>query len=108
MSTPFVTELRTSDDVIVVGEGKGDTLHLRVQAAELWDAQRVDASASSSVASVKDAALASFFPHGASSPEFVVKVRGFEILDESESLAAAGIKDGSTLLIAMRRRRPVR
>ena len=108
MTAPFVTEIRTSDDLITVGAGSGDTLHLRVQTAELWDAQRLDAAASSSVAKVKEAALASFFPHGAESADYVVKVRGFEILDESESLAAAGIRNGSTLLIAMRRRRPVR
>jgi len=108
MSTPFVTELRTSDEVIVVDGGKGDTLHLRVQAAELWDAQRLDAPSSASVESVKAAALAQFYPSGTSSDEFVVKLRGFEILDESASLAASGVKDGSTLLIARRRRRAVR
>lgn len=108
MTAPFVTEIRTSDDLITVGAGSGDTLHLRVQTAELWDALRLDAAASASVATVKEAALASFFPQGADSADYVVKVRGFEILDESESLAAAGIRNGSTLLIAMRRRRPVR
>lgn len=108
MTAPFVSELRVSDDVIVLVGGDGPVLHLRAQVAELWDALRVDAPASASVADVKAAALNAFFPNGASFPDFVVKVRGFEILYENESLAAAGIRDGSTLLLAMRRRRPVK
>ncbi len=109
MTVPFVTELRTSDDVIVVtANGDGGVLHLRVQAAELWDTHRVDASAMAPVVDVKKAALAQFFPDGASIDDFVVKLRGFEILDESETLAASGVKDGSTLLLARRRRRPVK
>ena len=108
MTAPFVTELRTSDDVITVGGGNGAILHLRVQAAELWDTIRVDAPGSASVGSVKRAALESFFPDGAAATDFVVKLRGFEILNENASLEAAGARDGSTLLISRRRRRPVR
>ncbi len=108
MTAPFVTELRTDDEVIVLGNGDGNVLHLRVQAAELWEALRVDAPDSSTVASVKNAALAEFYPGATGEAEFVVKVRGFEILNENETLAASGIRDGSTLLLAARRRRPVR
>lgn len=107
MTAPFVTELRTQGDSVVLGNG-ADVLHLRVQAAELWETLRVNAAASTAVAEVKNAALERFYPDGASANEFVVKVRGFEILDENESLAESGIRDGSTLLIAHRRRRPVR
>lgn len=108
MTAPFVTGLRTTDDVIRVGEGGRQVLHLRVQAAELWDTLRVDASASATVAEVKRAALESFFPYGEPAQEFVVKVRGFEILNEDDSLTASGARDGSTLLLSRRRRRPVR
>jgi hypothetical protein len=38
----------------------------------------------------------------------VVKLGGFEIMDERVSLQSAGVLDGSTLLIMARRRRPVR
>jgi hypothetical protein len=79
-----------------------------VQAAELWDVVRVDAPATASLASVKDAALGVFFPAGANSADFVAKVRGFEILHEGESLEACGVRDGSTILLARRRRRPVK
>ena len=40
--------------------------------------------------------------------DFVVKLRGWEILDEGASLADAGVIDGSILLLTFRRRRPVR
>jgi len=108
MTAPFVTELRTSDDVLSIGAGSGDALHLRVQVAELWDTLRVDTSGGTSVSDVKSAALARFFPDGAAVTDYVVKLRGFEILDENDSLASAGVRDGSTLLLARRRRRPVR
>ena len=108
MTVPFVSELRTSDDVVVISGGDGQVLHLRAQAAELWDALRVDAPESATVSSVKSAALEKFFPDGVSAAEFVVKLRGFEILDENESLAASGVRNGSTLLLSRRRRRPVK
>ena len=108
MTVPFVSELRTSDEVIILGGGDGDVLHLRVQSAELWDALRVDAPSSATVISVKNAGLHSFFPLGYSAPEFVVKLRGFEILNEDETLAASGVRNGSTLLLSRRRRRPVK
>ena len=108
MTMPFVSELRTSDDVIVLGGGDGNVFHLRVQAAELWDALRVDAPESATVAEVKEAALEKFFPDGVASGDFIVKLRGFEILNESESLGASGVRNGSTLLLTRRRRRPVR
>lgn len=108
MSLPFVSDLRTSDDTLVLGGADGAVLHLRVQAAELWDALRVDAPESASVAAVKKSALEAFFPDGVAPAEFVVKLRGFEILYEDESLAAAGVRTGSTLLLARRRRRPVK
>ena len=108
MTAPFVTEFRTSDEVVKVGGTDGDTLHLRVQAAELWDALRVDASPATTIETVKKAALGRFFPGGEPITDFVVKLRGYEILDESATLAAAGAKDGSTLLLLRRWRRPVK
>ncbi|MEO7367131.1 MAG: hypothetical protein ABIZ36_04190 [Gemmatimonadaceae bacterium] len=108
MSAPFVTELRTSAAVIVVGDGASATMHIRVQAAELWDTVRLDASPGESVLGVKLAALGSFYPEGVISDDFVVKLHGFEILHENESIGSVGVSDGSTLLLTRRRRRPVR
>ena len=108
MTVPFVTEIRTGDDVVRVGGGNGAVLHLRVQAAELWDTLRVDAPASASVESVKVAALEKFYPRGADAADFVTKVRGFEILHENEGLEQSGVRDGSTILLTRRRRRPIK
>lgn len=108
MSVPFVSELRTTDEVIMLAGGNGNVMHLRVQAAELWDTLRVDAPDTASVKEVKIAALDKFFPDGYSLGEFVVKLRGFEVLHEDESLASSGVRNGSTLLLSRRRRRPVK
>lgn len=108
MTAPFVTELRTGDDVIRIGGGDGAVMHLRVQAAELWDALRIDAPGTATLAEVKAAALESFFPNGVNASEFVAKLRGFEILHENETLEQCGVRDGSTILLARRRRRPVK
>ena len=108
MTAPFVTELRAGGDVIVLGGGDAAVLHLRSQSGELWDTIRVDAPASATVTAVKRAALDRFYPNGANPDDFVVKVRGFEILHEDDSLQDSGVRDGSTLLISRRKRTPVR
>jgi len=74
---------------------------------EAWDAVRIDANPAEPVSALKLCALEKLFPDSHSAADFVVKLHGFEILDESISLADAGAKDGSILLIADRRRRPV-
>ena len=40
--------------------------------------------------------------------DFVLKLRGFEVLNEEVSLAEAGAVEGSIFLVTYRRRRPVR
>lgn len=108
MTAPFVTDLRTPAYVIVLGDSATATMHIRAQAAELWDTVRIDASPSERVLAVKLAALAAFYPDGVESDDFVVKLHGFEVLHEEEALQAVGVSDGSTLLLIRRRRRPVR
>lgn len=108
MSAPFVTELRTPAYVIVLGDAAKATMHIKVQAAELWDTVRVDSSPSESVLTVKLAALLAFYPAGVDADDFVAKLHGFEILHEDESLQSVGVRDGSTLLLTSRRRRPVK
>jgi len=108
MTGPFVNELRATDSVIRLGSGDDALLHIRVQMAELWDAIRIDVPSTESVAIVKAAAVAAFFEGDAAVDEFVVKLHGFEILHEGETLASVGVRDGSTLLVSRRRRRPVR
>jgi hypothetical protein len=107
-ATPFVTTLRTNGDVLRLGSGDEPVLHIRVQVADLWDALRVDAPPSEPVISVKRAALDALYPNNASPDEWVVRLHGFEILDEERSLTDAGVKEASILLLVSRRRRPVR
>ena len=40
--------------------------------------------------------------------EYVLKFRGFELLDESRSLADAGLVPNGAVIVLPRRRRPVR
>ena len=108
MTTPFVTTLRNNGEVIVLESGSEPVFHIRVQVAELWDSVRVDAATSEPVISVKTAALSALYPDGADPDRYVVRLHGFEILDESAGLAAAGVRDGSILLLVNRRRQPVR
>jgi len=107
-SAPFVTSLRTNGDIISLASGDETVLHIRVQVADLWDSVRVDAPPTESVASVKRAALETLYPAGTDADEFVVRLHGFEILDEERSLSDVGVRNGSILLLVSRRRRPVR
>lgn len=106
MSTPFVSQLRSRPETIVIGEG-GPVISVRVQVPEVWDVVRIDAPKDTPVSVLRDRALQVLVadPDGAA---YVVKLRGLEVLDESASLEAAGVENGSTLLVTSRRRRPVK
>lgn len=82
-------------------------MKVRAQVLEAWDAVRIDADPSASVRSLKQLALRELFPENIPDEEFVVKLNGFELLDEDAPLSATGARNGSTFLIADRRRRPV-
>ncbi len=109
VSAPFVTTLRSRPGVITIGDTSGaDVLHIRVEVPEAWDVVRIDAPASETVRAVKVNALNALCPDSLFHDDFSVKLRGWEILNESHSLAEAGVLDGSILLVTHRRRRAVR
>jgi hypothetical protein len=108
MTVAFVNVLRTRGDAVRISEGKGESVHLRVEVPELWETIRVDAASSAPVLSVKVHALEALGITGTRHDGYVVKLNGFEVLDEKAPLRQVGIVDGSTLLITSRRRRPVR
>ncbi len=85
----------------------GSEITIRVEMPEVWDVVRVVAAPTQPVIDVKTAALNALFPEAAPE-EMVVKLRGWEILDEMASLADSGVVDGSILVMMFRRRRPVR
>ncbi len=107
MTAPFVTQLRARPGVVRLGDN-GERITVRVQSPEVWDLVRVEAPPSEPVLSVKAAALNALMPDGDPAHAFVMKLNGFEVLDEGASLTDAGAKDGSTFLLTYRRRRPVR
>ncbi len=109
MSATFANSLRAGPGVISIGEtSAGDVVRFRAETPVTWDVVRVDAQASDSVRTAKVYALNALIPDALFPDEFSVKLNGIELFDESISLADAGVVDGSTLLMAHRRRRPVR
>jgi hypothetical protein len=107
VSSPFVSSLRTRGEAIKLGDSTTSPMKVRAQVLEAWDAIRIDADPSASVRSLKQLALKELYPEDLPETEFVVKLNGFEILDEDVPLSASGARNGSTFLITDRRRRPV-
>ena len=105
MNAPFVASLRTRTDPIRVGSGG---MSIRVQMPDVWDAVKIDAGAETTVEEVKRAALAELWPEAEYDADFIMKLRGFEMLDEQQPLREAGATNGSIFLLTHRRRRPVR
>jgi len=106
---PFSTQLRATRRPITLGAPDAPgAITIRVESAELWDAVRVIARPEARVSELKESVLAELYPKHEYAADYVLKFRGWEILDEQVPLSAAGITDGSILLVAYRRRRPVR
>jgi hypothetical protein len=103
----FVNGLRVRGAAFPLGSGGGPVLNLRAQVLEAWDAIRIDADASASVKSLKELALRELYPDVRSEDEYVVKLNGFEILDEAAPISSTAARNGSTFLITDRRRRAV-
>ena len=106
MSVPFVQSVRTRPEALQIG-GEGRTLRVRVEIPELWDVVKVQAAESAAVLDVKRAVLAELLPMS-HELDYVMKLRGLEVLDEGRTLAESGAIDGSIFLLSHRRRRPVR
>lgn len=107
MSAAFVKQLRSRRPPIEIATGP-DTLTFRVQAAELWDAVRVTASPATTVGDVKRRALGAFLGDEAFAGDYVLKLHGWEMLDETAAIAQSGVVQGSIILLAQRRRQPIR
>ena len=105
---PFVSQLRSRPGVIRVADAGQATITLRAQVLEVWDTVRVEVAPTEPVLTVKVRALEALYPEADFHDEFVVKINGFEVLDENASVSDSGALDGSTYLIARRRRVPIR
>lgn len=107
-TTPFVAGLRSRRGTIDLSRAGETAITVRVEMAEVWDTVRVAASINEPVATIKRAALEALYPGSDVTEEFVMKLRGWEVLDEGASIGDAGATDGSIFLLAHRRRRPVK
>ena len=107
MSAPFVTELRSRPGTLRVGAGE-PTIAVRVQIPEVWDVVAIETTPETRIADVKRAAVTALLGAKARSDDLVLKLRGFEVLNENATLAQTGAIDGSSFLATHRRRRPVR
>jgi hypothetical protein len=108
-TTPFVSQLRTRGAPIMLApQGTAGTITIRVEMPEVWDVRAIVTAPTEPVVAVKQRALAELFPKAASHEDFIVKLRGWEILDEHATLADAGVQNGSILLLTHRKRRAVR
>lgn len=109
MSEPFVAQIRTRGEVIELSTPGGPAITVRVQMPEVWDTVRVHASPDLRMISIKLRALEALYPGSELHDEdYVLKLNGWEVLDENVTLAVTGAMDGSIFLITSRRRRPVR
>jgi hypothetical protein len=105
---PFVAGLRARPGVLHLGKSGGETITVRVEIPEQWDVVVVEASPETTVADVKRAAVEAILGAATPADELVIKLNGFEVLNEQVPLVDAGAKDGSIFLATYRRRRPVR
>jgi hypothetical protein len=84
-----------------------DLLPVRVMVQDAWDEVRLDLSNATSLSEVKRRALEATKvvrdPAG-----YVLKFRGAELLDESRSLAQAGVVPNGALIVLPKRRSPLR
>ena len=106
---PFVTTLRSRKGTIRLAPEGENAITVRVEMPEVWDVVRVHASPDERAVTVKRRALEVLMPGAELRDEdFVLKLNGWEVLDETASLAATGAVDGSIFLVTNRKRRPVR
>ena len=108
MTMPFTGQLRSRRDPLQLAEPGAPAINVRVEMPEVWDVIRAVVSPDEPVISLKLRALDALYPDGELPDDFVVKLRGWEVLDEQASLAAVGAVNGSIFLVTHRYRRPVR
>jgi hypothetical protein len=83
-------------------------MNIRVQLYERWDRIPMTVNPETTVATLKRDALSAFGLASAEPADYVMKLRGWEVLGEQGSVAESGAREGSTYLMAYRRRRAVR
>ena len=108
MTEPFVNQLRTRGGVIDLASPGGPAITVRVEMPEVWDVVLVRTSPDERILLVKLRALEALYPGSEQHDEYVLKLQGWEVLDESASVASTGAGEGSIFLLTSRRKRAVR
>ena len=108
MTQPFVAQLRARRGTIRLAPPEAQAITIRVEMAEVWDVVRIETLPTEIVLAVKRRALEALSPGAEHHEDFVLKFRGWEVLDEMSTLADVGVTDGSILLLTYRKKRPVR
>ena len=103
-----VNTLRARPGVIALGPDGPGAITVRVQMPELWDTVAVRCAAGTSCLALKHSVLEAFGEHHHPAEEYLLKLRGWEVLDEHATVTDAGAREGSTFLLTYRHRRPVR
>jgi hypothetical protein len=108
MTQPFVAQFRARTSTIRLVPQGASGITLRVEMPEVWDTVRFVVAPREPLLTLKVRALEALFPEAELHSDFVLKFRGWDILDEAAPLTDLGIENGSILLLTHRRRRPVR
>jgi hypothetical protein len=82
-------------------------LSIRVMVQDAWDQVQLELPPATPLGEVKRRALEATRVAG-DPAGFLLKFRGAELLDETRSLAEAGMVPNGALIVLSRRRRPVR
>ena len=100
--------LRARRGVVALGNEGPGAITVRVQIPELWDTVAVRCAEGTSSLALKQVVLDAFGERHHPASDYVLKLRGFEVLDEGAPITVAGAREGSTFLMTYRYRRPVR
>ena len=95
MSANFASQLRVqSGETVRLAPAGAPALRIRVQSADAWHAVRVDAPANTTVHALVTAAMRVLHPEVEHLGDYVVKLKGWEILDLMQAAGTAGVMDG--------------
>ncbi len=83
------------------------SLPVRVMVTDNWDQVSFELPADTPIAGLKRRALEMSSVSG-DPAEYIVKYRGAQVMDESQSLTEAGVVRNAPLIVLHRRRQPVR
>lgn len=102
----FVNSLRVRPGTLQLGGANAMTV--RVQLADAWESVAVEAGEGTALRAVKEAAFAAMGHPDELAADYVMKLHGAEVREESVALADSAARDGSTFILVRRQRRPVR